>query len=158
MSVSRKLEEYLDMAGVPYEHHVHPTTFTATQTAACMHIPAEEMAKTVIVKADGRLLLAVMAADQKLDVPHLQFMTRAANIDLATEQDFANAFPECELGAMPPFGIMFGMPTYCDTSLQENDSIEFNAGSHDDSIRMTFDDFKRLSHPVIIDLVQHPVA
>src|SRR5690242_9542933 len=104
MSVSTKLEEYLETAGVPFEHHVHPTTMTATQTAACMHIPPEEMAKTVVVKADGRLLLAVMSANQMLDVPHLKFMTRAENIDVATEQDFANEFPDCELGAMPPFG------------------------------------------------------
>jgi Ala-tRNA(Pro) deacylase len=155
MSVSTRLEQYLHTAHVPYEHHVHPTTYTASQTAASMHIPMGEMAKTVVVKADGRLLLAVLPADMKVDVPHMKFMTRAANIEVATEQDFANAFPTCELGAMPPFGNMFGIPTYCDTSLQEHDSIEFNAGSHDDTIRMSFDDFRRTSRPVIIDLVQH---
>jgi Ala-tRNA(Pro) deacylase len=88
-------------------------------------------------------------------MPHLKFITRAENIGLATEADLAAAFPACELGAMPPFGSLYGLPTYCDTALEENDSIEFNAGTHQDSIRMTFEDFKRVGSPTIVDLVEH---
>jgi len=155
MSVSPRLEEYLHTTGAHFEHHVHPTAFTARQTADLMHVPSSEMAKCVVVKADGRLILAVVPSDQKVDVPHLQFVTRAANIGLATESEFAEAFPTCELGAMPPFGNIFGIATYCDTSLQNHDSIEFNAGTHQDSIRMAFDEFKRFGRPTMIDLVQH---
>jgi Ala-tRNA(Pro) deacylase len=155
MSVPVKLEEYLHTARAPYEHHVHPTAFTAMETADLMHIPPKEMAKSVVLKADGKLLLAVVPANYKVDVPHLKFITRAENIDLATESEFATAFPSCELGAMPPFGNLFGLATYCDTELQENDSIEFNAGTHHDSIRMSFEDFKRCGHPTMVDLVQH---
>jgi len=155
MSVSPKLEKYLNEEGAIYEHHVHPKSYTAMQTAASIHIPATEMAKTVVVSADGRLLLAVLPADRKLDLQHLKFITRAENIEVATEAQFANAFPSCELGAMPPFGILFGLPTYCDTLLEEHGTIEFNAGTHDDSIRMPFKEFKHLSRPIMSDLVAH---
>jgi Ala-tRNA(Pro) deacylase len=157
MSVSPRLEEYLHTTGASYEHHVHPTAFTARDTADLMHIPWKEMAKCVVVKADGRLILAVVPSDRKVDVPHLQFVTRAANIELATEAEFEEAFPSCEVGAMPPFGNLYGLATYCDTSLQDNESIEFNAGTHHDSIRMAFDDFKRCGRPTMIDLVEHGI-
>jgi Ala-tRNA(Pro) deacylase len=155
MSVSPKLQEYLQTSRTPYEHHVHPTALTARETADRMHIPAKEMAKSVVVKADGKLLMAVVPANYKVDLPHLQFITRAEHIGLATESELAAAFPSCELGAMPPFGNLFGLPTYCDTALEENGSIEFNAGTHQDSIRMAFEDFKRCGSPTMVDLVEH---
>jgi Ala-tRNA(Pro) deacylase len=158
MSLSPKLENYLHTAGAPYEHHVHPTAYTARETADVMHIPLQEMAKCVVVKADGRLVMAVVPADRTVDVPHLKFVTRAENIGLATEAEFADAFPSCEIGAMPPFGNLFGVPTYCDTLLEENGSIEFNAGTHQDSIRMAFDDYKRCGKPTMIDLVEHGMS
>ncbi len=155
MSISTRLEEYLHTAGAPYEHHVHQTAYTAMETADTMHIPSHEMAKCVVVKADGRLVMAVVPSNEKVDVPHLKFVTRADNIGVATEADFAEAFPSCELGAMPPFGNLFGLATYCDVALAENERIEFNAGTHQDCIRMAFDDFKRCGHPTMMDLVQH---
>jgi Ala-tRNA(Pro) deacylase len=155
MSVSPKLEKYLNDEGAIYEHHVHPKSYTAIQTAASIHIPATEMAKTVVVRADGKLLLAVLPADRKLNLQHLKFITRAEHIGVATEAEFEGFFPSCELGAMPPFGNLFGVATYCDTLLEENGTIEFNAGSHDDSIRMEFKDFKHLSRPIMVDLVTH---
>jgi Ala-tRNA(Pro) deacylase len=155
MSITPKLEQYLHTMGIPYQHHEHKTAFTAKETADLMHIPCNEMAKCVVVKADGRLVLAVIPSDQRVDVPHLKFMTRSENIQLATEAEFESAFPLCEVGAMPPFGNLFGVATYCDTSLADNDSIEFNAGTHQDSIRMAFADFKRCGRPTLIDLVEH---
>ena len=120
-----------------------------------MHIPGKEMAKTVIVNADGLLRMAVLPADRMLDIEHLKFITRSENIRLATENEFKDAFPTCEVGAMPPFGNLFGVPVFCDTLLEQNEFIEFNAGSHNDTIRMYFDDFKRLARPTMIDLVDH---
>jgi Ala-tRNA(Pro) deacylase len=155
MSISTKLRDYLDQNGVAYEHHVHPTTFTARDTAASIHVPDREMAKSVVIHADGALLLAVIPSNERVALDHLKFITRAENIRLATETEFQDAFPSCELGAMPPFGILFGIATYCDTLLEEGDHIEFNAGTHDDTIRMAFADFKRLARPTMIDLVDH---
>jgi Ala-tRNA(Pro) deacylase len=155
MSVSPRLEEYLHTSRAPYEHHVHAMAFTARETADRIHIPAKEMAKSVVVKADGKLLMAVVPANYKVDLPHLKFITRAENIGLASEAELETAFPSCELGAMPPLGNLYGLPTYCDTALEENDSIEFNAGTHRDSIRMSFEDFKRVGSPTIVDLVEH---
>lgn len=155
MSISTKLKEYLDSQRVPFEHHVHPTAYTAQEVASSMHLPGRNIAKTVVIEADGALLLAIVPANQRVDVHHLQFITRAANIRIADEREFAEVFPSCEPGAVPPFGNLFGLSSYCDTQLGQDDNIEFNAGSHTDTIRMTFEDFKRLARPTMIDLVEH---
>ena len=155
MSISTRLKELLDTEKVAYEHRVHPTAYTAAETAQAMHIPGKEMAKTVIVNADGLLRMAVLPANEMLDLEHLQFITRSENIRLATESEFKDAFPTCEVGAMPPFGNLFGVPVFCDTQLSQNEFIEFNAGTHIDSIRMAFEHFKRLAKPTMVDLVDH---
>ena len=128
--------------------------FAAARIA--VEVGGREMAKTVVIKADGALLLAVVPADRKVNFEHLKFVTRAEYLELATENEFKDAFPSCEVGAMPPFGILWGHATYCDTLLEQNENIEFNAGSHIDTIRMAFSDFKRLAKPTMIDLVEHP--
>ena len=156
MSVSLKLKEFLEREGAAFEHHVHPTTYTSQRTAETLHVPGQEMAKATVIHADGVLLLAVLPADRKVDLHHLQFMTRAQEIRLATETEFAEAFPSCEPGAVPPFGNLFGLPTYCDKSWEgRGGSIEFNAGSHNDTMRMSFDVYRRLARPIFLDLVQH---
>jgi Ala-tRNA(Pro) deacylase len=113
------------------------------------------MAKTVIVNADGLLRIAVLPASQRLDLGHLQYITRSENIGLAGENEFKGAFPDCEVGAMPPVGSLFGLPVYCDVQLEQNEFIEFNAGTHRDTIRMNFEAFKRLANPTMTDLVDH---
>jgi len=156
MSISTKLREYLEQKGVAFEHHVHPTAYTAQTTAESLHVPGRELAKSVVIIADGALLLAVVPSNQRVNLDHLKFITRSENMRLATENEFTDAFPSCEVGAMPPFGILFGIATYCDTSLEQNENLEFNAGSHNDTIRMNFHDFKFLARPTMIDLVDHP--
>ena len=156
MSISIKLREYLESRDVRFEHHVHPTAYTAQETAEAMHVPGKDFAKTVVIKADGALLLAVIPADRKVNLHHLQFVTRSEYIEIATESDFKEAFPTCEVGAMPPFGLLWGLTTYCDTRLELNDYIEFNAGTHNDTIRMSFWDFKKHANPTMLDLVVHP--
>jgi Ala-tRNA(Pro) deacylase len=155
MPISPKLKEYLDKERVSFEHHVHPTAYTAQEVASSMHLPGRNIAKTVVIEADGALLLAIVPANQRVDVHHLQFITRAANIRIADETEFAEAFPSCEPGAVPPFGNLFGLSSYCDTQLEQDETIEFNAGSHTDTLRMAFEDFKRLARPTMIDLVEH---
>lgn len=155
MSVSIRLKELLDTAQVPYETRTHPTAYTAAEIAEAIHIPGAEMAKAVIVNADGLLRMAVLGANSMLDLRHLQWVTRSDNIRLATENEFRDAFPTCEVGAMPPFGNLFGLAVFCDTRLENNEFIEFNAGTHTDTIRMEFADYKRLARPTMIDLVLH---
>jgi Ala-tRNA(Pro) deacylase len=155
MSISTRLKELLDTSNVVYESRSHAPAYSATRTAEAMHIPGGSLAKTVIVNADGLLRMAVLASDAKVNLDHLQWVTRAENIRLANETEFKDAFPTCEPGAIPPFGNLFGLPVFCDTRLAYNDSIEFNAGSHTDTIRMAFDDFKRLARPTMIDLIEH---
>jgi len=155
MSISIRLKELLDAGGAVYEHRVHANVYTAAETAESIHIPSSEMAKTVIVNADGLLRMAVIPANRRVDLQHLKFITRSENIRIANEREFRNEFPDCEVGAMPPFGTIFGLPVYCDVQLENNDFIEFNAGTHHDSIRMAFHDFRRLENPTMTDLVDH---
>ena len=155
MSISTRLKELLDTSNVAYETHTHPVAYSAMRTAQAMHVPGEELAKTVIVNADGLLRMAVLPSDSLLNLDHLQWVTRSENIRLADETEFKDTFPTCESGAIPPFGGLFGLPVFCDTKLEYNDLIEFNAGSHTETIRMAFKDFKRLAKPTMIDLIDH---
>ena len=155
MSISTRLKELLDAGGASYEHRVHPNAYTAAGTAESVHIPGHEMAKTVIVNADGLLRMAVVPADRRVDLRHMKFITRSENIRIADEREFRNEFPGCEIGAMPPFGTLFGVPVYCDVQLEHNEFIEFNAGTHRDTIRMAFLDFRRLANPTMTDVVDH---
>ena len=155
MSVSPRLKELLDAGKTEYQTHTHAAAYTARQTASAAHVPTMQLAKTVIVNADGLLRMAVLPADCMLNLRHLQWVTRAETIRLATENEFKDAFPGCELGAMPPFGNLYGLPVFCDSRLGYNEFIEFNAGTHTDTIRMTFADFRRLVSPTMIDLTDH---
>ena len=157
MSILQRLKELLDNGGTAYEHRVHPDVYTAADTAESVHIPGHEMAKTVMVNADGILRMAVIPADRMVDLKHLKFITRSENIWIAGEREFRNEFPGCEIGAMPPFGSIFGMPVYCDVQLDHNEFIEFNAGTHHDSIRMAFQDYRNLESPMMTDLVDHSI-
>jgi len=155
MSILIRLKELLDASGVAYELRVHPNTITAAETAESIPIPSNEMAKTVIVNADGLLRMAVVPASRRVDLRHLKFIMRSENIRIASEREFRDAFPGCEVGAMPPFGTIFGIPVYCDVQLEHGEFIEFNAGTHHETIRMTFQDFRSLENPTMTDLVDH---
>ena len=152
MSVSIRLKHYLDNEGVAYEHHVHPTAYTSQEIAAAAHVPGREMVKTVVLKADDKLVMALLSASNKVDLEALQNEIGCTTLRLATEEEFKTAFPTCEVGAMPPFGLLFRVPTYCDAALARDERIEFNAGTHHDTIRMAFADFKRLEDPLIVNL------
>ena len=156
MSISHRLKQYLDKEGVAFEHHVHPTAYTSQEIAAVAHIPGKEMAKSVVLKTDDKLVLAVLSANNKVDLDVLQAELGSGALRLATEDEFRTVFPTCEVGAMPPFGNIFGMPTYCDRALERGEQIEFNAGTHHDTIRMAFADFRTLARPEMMDLRFQP--
>src|SRR5262249_39792830 len=128
--ISSKLQGYLDEEGVAYTRHVHPPAYTAQEIAAVTHVPGREMIKSIVLNADDVLVLAVLSSNDAANLDILRDEIGCEVLRLATETEFVDAFPSCRLGAMPPFGNLFGLPTYCETTLVENPEIEFNAGTH----------------------------
>jgi Ala-tRNA(Pro) deacylase len=150
MMYARNLvRNYLDLQHVPYEHHVHPTAFTARQLAAAERIPEGMVAKTVIVKADGQFVMAVLPATAKVDTTSLKKALESHELSLATEREFQELFPDSDVGAMPPFGNLYELPVCAEESLVRDEEIIFNAGTHEDSIRMKYADFSRLVAPKV---------
>jgi Ala-tRNA(Pro) deacylase len=144
-----KLREFLDNYNVPYLVISHSVAYTAQGIAALAHIPGKELAKTVIIKLDGELAMAVLPASFLVDTVMLR-ATGVRTVEIATEREFKDRFPDCEVGAMPPFGNLYGMKVYVDTSLAKDKEIAFNAGSHRELVRMAFQDFARLVEPKIL--------
>jgi len=144
----KKLKAFLDEHHVKYVTLTHSRAYTAQEIAASAHIPGKELAKTVMVKVDGKMAMAVLPASYQIDFGLLKKATGAAAVELATEDEFKNLFPECEVGAMPPFGNLYGMDVFMAASLAEDEVIVFNAGSHTELIRMAFPDYARLVEPV----------
>lgn len=144
-----KLKSYLDSNHIKYVSVAHSRAYTAQGIAALTHTPGKEFAKTVVVKLDGRLALAVLPASAQIDVMRLMKVSGAEDVEIAHERDFKDQFPGCELGAMPPFGNLYGMPVFVDQALTDDREIAFNAGSHFEMLRLSFDDFNRLVRPTI---------
>jgi Ala-tRNA(Pro) deacylase len=117
--------------------------------AALAHVPGKELAKTVMVKVDGRMSMAVLPASHNVDVYLLKELSGAEEVHLASEEQFKDLFPDCEVGAMPPFGNLYEMPVYVSNSLAEDADIAFNAGSHRELIRLHYADFERLVKPTV---------
>ncbi|HEX5073293.1 MAG TPA: YbaK/EbsC family protein, partial [Gemmatimonadaceae bacterium] len=145
------LTELLDREGIKYITIQHSRAYTAQEVAAAAHVSGKEMAKTVVTKIDGKPALVVLPAGEKVDFDQIRANTGAHDVELATEQEFATLFPGCELGAMPPFGNLYGLDTYVTRSLADDDEIAFNAGTHTELIRMPYRDFERVVHPKSID-------
>ena len=143
----KKIKEFLDTAGVKYIIVSHAAAYTAQEIAASAHIPGRELAKTVMVKLDGRMAMAVLPASHVVDFDKLKQTAGSAKAELASEDEFRNLFPECEVGAMPPFGNLYDIPVYAERSLTEDEEIAFNAGSHKELFRMAYKDFEDLVKP-----------
>jgi len=143
------LTEYLDKHSVKYIVISHSPAYTAQGIAALSHIPGKELAKTVVVKLDGQLTMAVLPASFRVDVGLLKKATNAKRVELASETEFKGRFPECETGAMPPFGNLYGIDVIADESLAKDKEIAFNACSHRELIRLAWEDFERLAKPKI---------
>jgi Ala-tRNA(Pro) deacylase len=145
-----KLKRFLDDNGVKYVTIGHSRAFTAQEIAASAHIPGRELAKSVIVKIAGRMAMVVLPASYRVDFDLLRDVTGSDDIELATEREFKDAFPECEVGAMPPFGNLYGLDVYVAESLAEDEEIAFNAGSHTELIRLDYADFARIVEPTVV--------
>jgi len=144
------LKDFLDRHNVKYVTISHSLAYTAAGIAALTHIPGRELAKTVIVKIDGALAMAVVSASHHVDLALLKAETGARTIDLATEDEFKKRFPDCEAGAMPPFGNLYGMAVFAEESLSRDKEIAFNAGSHRELVRIAWEDFEKLVQPRIL--------
>jgi len=153
MSISIRLKGFLDKNQIPYSVMTHTTAYTPQGAAATMRISGNELAKTVVLWTGEEMILAVLPA-----LNHVRFDKLAAEVGksvrLATEQEFSSLFPDCELGAMPPFGSLYSLPVYVDESLAADEAIVFNAGTHRDAIRMRYDDFVRLAKPRVCSFAQ----
>lgn len=145
----KKLKEFLDNNNIKYVTIEHSPSYTAQEIAASAHIPGRELAKTVIVKIDGKMAMAVLPASLKVNFGLLKKVSGAVNVTLADEDDFKDMFPDCDVGAMPPIGNLYGMDVYVDEQLTRDKEIAFNAGSHSELIRLEYKDFERLVHPKV---------
>lgn len=148
---TRRLKEFLDGHKVKYVTINHSPAFTAQEIAASAHIPGKAMAKTVMVNIDRRMAMAVLPASFQVDLERLKKAIGAGTVEIANESEFKDRFPECEVGAMPPFGNLYEMNVYVAEVLTEDEVIAFNAGSHSQLIQMKYEDFEKLVEPQKVD-------
>lgn len=149
---AQTLRNYLDQHRVAYDVIKHDQAITAQEVAAAAHIPGRELAKTVIVRLDDSLAMAVLRATDRLDLDLLKSAAGAENAELAEEDDFEGRFPECETGAMPPFGNLYDMDVHVDKRLAADEHIAFNAGTHTEAISLAWKDFERLVEPKVASI------
>ena len=150
-----KLRKFLDDHGVKYVSIRHSPTFTAQEIAQSVHVSGRDFAKTIVVSTENGMALVVLPAARRIVMSDLREMLLVPHVRLASEQEFRDLFPDCELGAMPPFGNLYGMALYVDRQLADDGSLCFNAGSHTELLRMRYVDFERLANPCVADLAQH---
>lgn len=145
------LKTFLNSRGVRYEAIEHSPAYTAPETAASVHVSGRDFSKTVIVEIGGEMAMVVLPANRKIVLSDLREMLMDQNVKLAAEDDFIERFPDCEIGAMPPFGNLYGLPVYVAKSLADEPEIAFNAGTHREVIKMSFADFADLVQPTVLD-------
>lgn len=147
MAVSDRLKGFLQERKVRYAVAKHPVAYTAQEIAAAQHVSGRQLAKCVLVLADGKPVLAVLPAAELIALPKLKAVLNAKQLSIAREADIKQHFPDVEVGAMPPFGNLYGVPVIAEQRLSEVGDIVFNAGSHAETIRMAYTDFARLAKP-----------
>lgn len=147
---AKKLKEFLDSHKVRYVSITHSSAYTAQEIAGLAHVPGKELAKTVMVKIAGKMAMAVLPASYRIDFDLLKAVVGSDDIELATEEEFAKMFPDCDVGAMPPFGNLYGMDVFVAESLTERKEIAFNACTHTELIKLAFEDYERLVKPKVL--------
>jgi len=146
----KRLTQFLDGHNTRYVVVIHSPAYTAQEIAARAHVPGRELAKTVMAKVDGTMTMLVLPASSMVNFTALRQEVAESRAELATEAEFKGLFPECEVGAMPPFGNLFGIPVFVDRALLEDEEIAFNAGTHKELVRLSYADFARLVQPKIL--------
>ena len=158
MPLLERLREFLQAKKAVYTHSVHPNAFTAREVASAEHLPPWEVAKTVVVHCDVGYAMLVVPANKLVDFQEVRLELGFKQLRMLTEHELGKLFPECELGAMPPVGSLFGVPVYLDAGMAEGPLIAFNAGTHRDVIHMTTAEYRRLVRPVIVPLTRAEAA
>jgi len=143
----KKLKELLKKKNINYKTIKHTEAFTAQEIAATTHTPGKEMAKVVIINGDDKYFMAVLPASYRIDTEKLKNVLKVKKLRLSTEEEFEKLFPDCEIGAMPPFGNLYDIPVYVDKTLSEDENIVFLAGNHKVSMRMAYKDFAEIVKP-----------
>ena len=154
MSIPPHITDFLDSKRVTYRRLTHGSEFTAPRVAESQHVSGKELAKSVLVVADDSLVMAVIPANERLDLEKLAHLVGALSFRLARESEFEERFAGCEVGAEPPLGSLYGVPVWLDASFEDHPTITFNAGTHIDTIQMSVSDFEELEHPIVGRLVE----
>jgi len=149
MTIPSKLKDHLDSQKVPYKLLSHGEAYTAQEIAHLLHVPGKELAKVIMIRVGERFVMTVLPSTWKIDLSRLKEIFGEGHIQIAKEEEFNGFFPDCEVGAMPPFGNLYGLDVYVDRSLTEDEEIVFQAGTHHDAIRMRYSDFAALVNPQV---------
>jgi Ala-tRNA(Pro) deacylase len=155
MTGKEKLEAFLREQQVPFQMQRHRVAYTSQDVAMSEHIPSQMMAKVAIAFADAKMIMLVLPASHRLDLTKVSAAIPAQHVYLAGEHEIATAFPDCEVGAMPPFGNLYQIPVYVDRLLAQDDTIVLQAGTHTDTISMKYADFARVVKPIVGDFAHH---
>lgn len=155
MPLIGRLKNYLDKNGVDYHVSYHQRVYTAQEVAASQHVSGKELAKVVMVKVNNELAMMVLPASCMVDMDKLKILFPGKMVKLAREEEFQGLFPDCEIGAMPPFGNLYDLAVYVDNALAEQPNIVFQAGSHVVTIRMAYREFANLVQPKVVDFAAH---
>lgn len=148
MGVLKRLKDYLDEKQIRYVTISHSPAYTAQEIAASVHIPGKELAKTVMIRVEDGFAMAVLPASRKINFDQLKKVIGNDELRLASEDEFKDIFPDCEVGAMPPFGNLYNLPVYVASALSEDEEIAFNAGTHTDVMKIEYSDFEKLVKPI----------
>jgi Ala-tRNA(Pro) deacylase len=156
MRCQEQLEQYLREQHIPYQIQHHPLAFTAQKIAESEHISGKKVAKSVVLFADNRMVLLVLPATYRVDLQKIQTCLGAKQVRLAQEKEFQAAFPDCDVGAMPPFGKLYGLPVYVEQGLTTEETIVFPIGTHTETMSLAYADFERLTQPTILEFALKP--
>lgn len=154
MPIIKKLKELFDRGKISYEVYNHPLAYTAQEIAQRQHVSGDQIAKVVMLKVDDKLVMAVVTGSQKIHLPTVRASLGAYEVRLATEDEFISRFPDCEIGAMPPFGNLFNLPVCVDPAVAKDETIYFNAGNHVQTVRIRYQDFEKLVNPQVVRLTE----
>lgn len=155
MAIAQKVKNYLDEKHIGYQILQHSRAYTAMETAGAQHVPGKQLIKSVIVKADGKYIMCVLSSNHLINFDKLKKISKSKEVFLATEEEIESLFPDCEVGAEPPFGELFGLEVFVDRAVSENDEIVFNAGTHTDVVKIQYKDFARLTNSKEANFGEH---
>jgi Ala-tRNA(Pro) deacylase len=155
MTILRKLKDYFEKNQIPYEVGYHVRVYTAQEVAAFQHVPGKEMAKVVMVKADGKMVMLVLPSSYQVDMKKLKGVLNCKKVGMAKEEEFQELFPDSEIGAMPPFGNLYNLEVWVDQVLTEDESIVFRAGTHVETLKIKYKDYVRLVNPKVDNFSIH---